>query len=145
MEHHLTQHIIVDANLINDNGLKLSYGSYFDGMFMLNLSDITTPTTSLPGARIAGSGQQPAEAGFMYKPASSDYFYFFFSYGKTPTDVVPGQANGTEYRVLVGRSKSITGPFLDKDGKDLTENVTDPPPGTVVLASHGDVYAPGGI
>jgi arabinan endo-1,5-alpha-L-arabinosidase len=38
------------------------------------------------------------------------------------------------------RSESPTGNFKDKEGKDCaTENG-----GTLVLASHGDVYAPGG-
>lgn len=41
--------------------------------------------------------------------------------------------------MFVGRSKSAHGPFLDKYGKDLRSTG-----GTLVLASHGNVYAPGG-
>jgi arabinan endo-1,5-alpha-L-arabinosidase len=41
---------------------------------------------------------------------------------------------------VVCRANAITGPYRDAAGKDcLTENG-----GTIVLASHGDVYAPGG-
>ena len=46
---------------------------------------------------------------------------------------------GNEYKVFVGRSTSAHGPFLDKSGKDLRSTG-----GTLVLASHGNVYAPGG-
>ncbi len=42
-------------------------------------------------------------------------------------------------QVFVGRSTSAHGPFLDKAGKDLRQTG-----GTLVLASHGNVYAPGG-
>lgn len=41
--------------------------------------------------------------------------------------------------MFVGRSTSAHGPFLDKSGKDLRSTG-----GTLVLASHGNVYAPGG-
>lgn len=41
----------------------------------------------------------------------------------------------------MGRSTSIRGPFVDKNGKNLTEGG-----GTIVYGSnHGDVYAPGGL
>ena len=113
-------------------------------MFLANLSNITMPSSSLPGSHLAGSGDRPAEGGFTYKPSSSDYYYFFFSYGHTPTvGEKPRPPAGQEYRVLVGHSKSVSGPFLDNKGDNLTKNVT-PPTGTVVLATHDNVYAPGG-
>lgn len=78
------------------------------------------------------------EGAIMYK--NDDLYYIFFSVGqccRAGRNLVPP---GDEYHVVVCRSDSITGPYLDKDGKDcLTENG-----GTTVLASHGDVYAPGG-
>ena len=39
----------------------------------------------------------------------------------------------------MGRSSSAHGPFLDSNGRDLRNTG-----GTLVLASHGNVYAPGG-
>lgn len=45
------------------------------------------------------------------------------------------------YHIRVGRSKNVSGPFKDKDGKDLLKSG-----GTTVYASnHGTVYAPGGL
>ena len=138
-------HPSVDANFINAigfGGFKLTFGSWSQGIYSVPLSDITTPSAALPGSHLAGSGGRPAEGGFLYKPPSSDFYYLFFSYGEVPTNGL--QSDGGEYRVLVGRSSSPSGPFKGKGGRDLTLDVTDPPAGTVVLASHDNVYAPGG-
>lgn len=43
------------------------------------------------------------------------------------------------HKVFVGRSTSAHGPFLDANGIDLRSSG-----GTLVLASHGNIYAPGG-
>jgi len=43
------------------------------------------------------------------------------------------------YSIRVGRSKSVGGPFFDKDGTDLREGG-----GTVMYGSVGYVYGPGG-
>ena len=48
---------------------------------------------------------------------------------------------GKEYKVRVGRSESSSGPFVDKDGRPLTEKEGT---GSIVLGSHDNVYAPGG-
>lgn len=42
-------------------------------------------------------------------------------------------------QVFVGRSSSAHGPFVDKNNRDLRQTG-----GTLVLASHGTIYAPGG-
>lgn len=42
--------------------------------------------------------------------------------------------------MLVGRGTSVTGPFVDQNGNDLTRSGA----GTLVLGSHDNVYAPGG-
>lgn len=49
--------------------------------------------------------------------------------------------NHNRYSIRVGRSKSATGPFVDKDGHDTLKGG-----GTIVYGSnHGVVYAPGGV
>ena len=60
-----------------------------------------------------------------------------------PQDTDPRPPPGDEYKVLVGRSESVSGPYVDRDGHALTK-VRDPPAGSLVLGSHDDVYAPGG-
>jgi arabinan endo-1,5-alpha-L-arabinosidase len=42
------------------------------------------------------------------------------------------------YRVLVGRSTSVTGPYADRNGVPMTSGG-----GTEVLAGHGSVHGPG--
>ncbi|KAI0806898.1 glycoside hydrolase family 43 protein [Fomes fomentarius] len=136
----------IDANLVQDeNGLKLTYGSYHQGIFQLPLSNISTLAANPPGTHLAGANNQPTEGGFTYQPKNSQFFYQFFSNGHTPTinDPDPHPPPGQEYKVLVGRSESASGPFVDKDGKQLTE-ARDPPTGSLVLGSHDNVYAPGG-
>ena len=46
---------------------------------------------------------------------------------------------GGEYHVVVGRSESAHGPFVDQAGVQLLKTG-----GTIILGSHGRVYAPGG-
>ncbi|KAH7084519.1 glycosyl hydrolase [Paraphoma chrysanthemicola] len=69
-----------------------------------------------------------------------DYYYVFFSVGqccRRANELVPP---GDEYHIVVCRADLVTGPYHDLDGKDcLTENG-----GTTILASHDDIYAPGG-
>jgi arabinan endo-1,5-alpha-L-arabinosidase len=42
------------------------------------------------------------------------------------------------YRIVVGRSTGVTGPFVDCNGTALTSGG-----GTQVLASHGNIHGPG--
>jgi arabinan endo-1,5-alpha-L-arabinosidase len=97
----------------------------------------------LPGTKIAGHSNRPAEGGFLYKPTSQpSYYYFFFSNGITPvTGNKTRPAAGDEYKVVMGRGMNVEGPFYDESGNDLTKNTTV---GTVLLASHDNIYAPGG-
>ncbi|VDB91772.1 unnamed protein product [Peniophora sp. CBMAI 1063] len=134
----------IDPNIINADGLKLTFGSYWQGIFQIDMHNITANASAPPGAHLAGANSRPAEGGFVYRPRLSPWYYFFYSYGKTPqVGQTSRPAEGAEYRVLVGRGKSAQGPFYDGEGRELTRDV-DPPPGTLVLGSHDNVYAPGG-
>ncbi|TFK90479.1 glycoside hydrolase family 43 protein [Polyporus arcularius HHB13444] len=134
----------IDPNLINANGLHLTFGSYWDGIFQIPLTNITTQASPPPGTHVAGNSGRAAEGGFVYKPPSSQYYFLFFSDGVTPLNgSTTRPPAGQEYKVLVGRSTSPTGPFVGQLGHALTENL-NPPTGTLVLGSHDNVYAPGG-
>jgi arabinan endo-1,5-alpha-L-arabinosidase len=132
----------IDANMFNDNGtLRLSFGSYQQGMFQVGIGPGIQNHTALPGTKVAGFSNRPAEGGFLYKPNSQPFYYFFFSNGITPGKGDHRPATGTEYRVFMGRGERAEGPFLDRDGNDLTKNSTV---GSILLESHDNVYAPGG-
>ncbi|VDB91767.1 unnamed protein product [Peniophora sp. CBMAI 1063] len=134
----------IDPNIIDAHGLKFTFGSYWQGMYQVDLKNATTKASSPPGRHMAGTNGRPAEGGFVYQPKLSPYYYYFFSYGITPLVGATSRPDeGAEYRVLVGRGKSAEGPFHDKDGHELTEDI-DPPAGSLVLGSHDNIYAPGG-
>ena len=67
----------------------------------------------------------------------------FYSVGmccNTPNSPGGLAPEGQVYHVVVCRSETPTGPFYDRDDKSCL----DEDGGTTILASHGDIYAPGG-
>ncbi|KAL0564544.1 hypothetical protein V5O48_017500 [Marasmius crinis-equi] len=135
----------IDPDLIDDNGLKLSFGSYWNGIYQIGLwPDVNNPASATPGTHLAGGNGRPSEGGTTIKPDGTSTWYHFFSDGVTPlagsTSRPPA---GQEYKVLVGRGGSGMGPFFDKNGFALTDS-RNPPTGTLVLGSHDNIYAPGG-
>ncbi|KAF8211949.1 glycoside hydrolase family 43 protein [Mycena galopus ATCC 62051] len=132
----------IDPNIIDDDGLKLSFGSYWDGIYQIGIyPNVNDQASALPGTHLAGDSGRAAEGVFVYKPASADFYYCFFSNGTTPLiGATVRPPVGAEYRILVGRGASAEGPFYGSAGNPLT----DPGTGTIVLASHDNIYAPGG-
>jgi arabinan endo-1,5-alpha-L-arabinosidase len=68
------------------------------------------------------------------------WYFLFFSVGqccRLEHELMPA---GDEYRIAVCRAEQVSGPYYDRDGKSCVDEVG----GTTILASHGDVYAPGG-
>ncbi|KAH9940032.1 glycoside hydrolase family 43 protein [Epithele typhae] len=139
----------IDPNLLvaSDGTFHLSFGSYWQCVFQVPLSNVSTPASSTPGTHLVGYDGRQAEGGFTYKPAGSPYYFETFSDGIT---ILPGAttrpAPGDEYKVRVGRGTNPSGPFVDQLGNDITLDVAPPtgPTGTLVLGSHDNVYAPGG-
>ena len=115
-------------------------------MYQIGLwPDVATQASALPGTHLAGANGRAAEGGFTYKSAASSYYFFFFSSGITPLSGSSSRpAAGDEYKVLVGRGAGGMGPFYDANGHDLTLDLS-PKTGTLVLGSHDNVYAPGGM
>ncbi len=60
------------------------------------------------------------------------FYYLFVSF-----DLCCRGAQST-YRVMVGRSTSVTGPYTDRNGVAMTSGG-----GTQVLAAHGLIHGPG--
>jgi len=71
------------------------------------------------------------EASFIFHHGS--YYYLWVSF-----DLCCRGASST-YRIMVGRSTSVTGPYLDRNGTRMTSGG-----GTQVLAGHGSIHGPGG-
>lgn len=83
------------------------------------------------------SGSHAEEGSFIYY--RSPYYYLFFSAGICCGYDTDKPAAGEEYSIRVCRSESVSGSYVDATGTSCTSSG-----GTVVLASHGNVYGPGG-
>jgi len=135
----------IDANVIEVNGkLPPQPGSYWADIYQFQLapSGLAPAMTSpnLTWLSFNSTPPQSEEGAFVYKPKKSQYYYLFYSSG-TCCGFVAGDLPpaGDEYKVFVGRSLSPSGPFVDKNGTALLQTG-----GTLVLASHDNIYAPGG-
>ena len=112
----------IDPNLVLDEKGQpwLSFGSFWSGLKLIALDASTgkpkpgsgkpIPIASRPnGPPIHGA----IEAPFVYRHGG--YYYLFASF-----DACCRGANST-YNVRVGRSKTIQGPYSDRDGKPMLE------------------------
>ncbi|WP_088103527.1 arabinan endo-1,5-alpha-L-arabinosidase [Halalkalibacter urbisdiaboli] len=126
----------IDPNLITDkNGTPyMIYGSFFGGIYAVKL-DKTTGKLAEPndeGICIAKRENETKEGAvegpYMIYHPEYDYYYLFVSYDSLFSN----------YNVRVGRSKEITGPFLDYNGKDLSDDQYRPSDeiGTKLLAGY---------
>lgn len=108
----------IDANIIEDarTGKQyLLYGSFWGGCHIL-LLDRETGLAAEDGIGIC-LAKRPAwtdcaiEGPYMIYVPETDYYYLFVSYGSLKSD----------YNIRIGRSRKITGPFLDYHGRDMTD------------------------
>jgi arabinan endo-1,5-alpha-L-arabinosidase len=128
----------IDAGIVEDADGKpyMAIGSFWYGIFLVPLewptgkpvADWQSRTVNIADRFKAGN---PIEAPYITK--HGDYYYLFVSF-----DSCCRGADST-YKVAVGRSKSVKGPYLDKDGRDMFGGG-----GSVVLDSHGAITGPGG-
>ncbi|KAI0769077.1 glycoside hydrolase family 43 protein [Trametes elegans] len=135
----------IDPNVVIDEkgSPVLTFGkfpwAFPSDIYQVNLgSNFQTVSGSATQVSFNSTNPQPEEGAFVWK--HGNFYYLFFSSGLCcgfDANALPPAGN--EYKVFVGRSSSAHGPFLDKSGRDLRQTG-----GTLVLASHGNVYAPGG-
>ncbi|KAL5376122.1 hypothetical protein DPSP01_010714 [Paraphaeosphaeria sporulosa] len=153
-----TRYNRIDANFFRECDTctpYLNFGSAWEHLFQTTLTSDLLKWSGEAPVHIARNTSFPSvpqtypsimEGAFMWwlpNVNGHKYFYLFFSSGaccNTPQSEEGLEAPGDEYKIMVCRGESVTGPFTDKDGRNcLTENG-----GSLVLGSHGDVYAPGG-
>ena len=125
----------IDANLVikDKRNIWLCWGSFWSGIKMRRidpntgkLSDKDTTLYSLasrPGTD-SNESRDAIEAPFIIR--HDGYWYLFVSF-----DFCCRGAKST-YKVMVGHSRQITGPYIDKDGKSMTEGG-----GTLVIEATG--------
>ncbi|MEU6913613.1 arabinan endo-1,5-alpha-L-arabinosidase [Streptomyces olindensis] len=125
----------IDPAIIEDRGrLWMSFGSYWTGIRMIELNPATGK--ALPGAdvhHLATRPDAPYAVEGPYIVRHGRYYYLFASY-----DACCSGVNST-YRIKVGRSTSVTGPYVDRTGKSLLEGGGD-----LLLEGHGRYIGTGG-
>ena len=131
----------IDPNLVIDkNGDPwLTFGSFWDGIQLVKLEkDMKTPIgkpvtiarhtnpEAVPEAGIEANNNE-IEAPFIVRDGK--YYYLFASAGLCCRGL------RSTYHTVVGRSKNIEGPYVDKDGKQMLKG------GGTVLIGRDDKYA----
>jgi arabinan endo-1,5-alpha-L-arabinosidase len=117
----------IDGNLVieDENNIWICWGSFWGGIMMRRIAPSTgkfskEDTTLYNLARRPRSGphQTPPVEGAIEAPfiiRHNDYWYLFVSF-----DFCCRGVNST-YNIRVGRSKKVTGPYIDKDSVPMTE------------------------
>lgn len=134
----------IDPNLIFDkNGTAwLSFGSFWNGLKIVKMNDdlkmLAQPEEWHTIARRdrsvylddSDAGDAALEGPFIFKKDA--YYYLFLSW-----DYCCRKENST-YKLVVGRSKSVIGPYVDKEGKELNKGG-----GTLVIEGNKNWYGVG--
>jgi arabinan endo-1,5-alpha-L-arabinosidase len=127
----------IDPNLVVDSrsGVWLAFGSQWGGVKLVRIDPATgKPAGNLAHPKLHAIASRPAAAGieapFIFQ--RNGEYYLFASFGWCC------RGTASTYRVMVGRSGRITGPYLDRSGRKMTDGG-----GTLVLASTSRYRGPG--
>jgi len=127
----------IDPNLAwdDDGHYYLVFGSFWDGIKMTAVDPDTgkllkDPPDLISVARRTSVPDDPIEAPFVFRHAG--LYYLFVSFDFCCRGV------RSDYKIAVGRSPSLTGPYVDRNGILMSEGG-----GTIVLQSYDDVHGPG--
>ncbi|QYN32332.1 arabinan endo-1,5-alpha-L-arabinosidase [Pseudonocardia sp. DSM 110487] len=127
----------IDPGVIEDGSGTpyMAFGSYWSGIRMVKLD--------WPSGKLADPDKEPLhiadrkaspnaiEAAYIVK--NDGFYYLFTSWGQCC------QGSDSDYKMMVGRSKKVTGPYVDRDGRKLLDGG-----GTTLLTTSGDRVGPGG-
>jgi arabinan endo-1,5-alpha-L-arabinosidase len=121
------------TSLVDTSGNAwMAFGSWSNG---INIVLVNNSTGIPTGAACTQLAYHPTGTGIegSYVYPHNGYYFLFASIDNCCQGV-----NST-YRIIVGRSTSVTGPYTDRGGLALTSGG-----GTIVLSSHGNINGPGG-
>jgi arabinan endo-1,5-alpha-L-arabinosidase len=127
----------IDPAVIEDGSGKpwLAFGSYWSGIRMVELDwpsgKVADPDKKL--RHIADRKADPNSIEAPYIVENDGWYYLFTSWGQCCQGV------DSDYKIMVGRSKKVTGPYVDREGRKLLDGG-----GTTLLTKSGDRVGPGG-
>lgn len=99
--------ISIDQFYIEEEGHKYLFWGSFRGIWAIELSD--DGLSLKPGAEKRKIAGDQYEGTYIHKHGG--YYYLFVSTGDFMKD----------YHVVVGRSKSLMGPYVDREGRDMLD------------------------
>lgn len=137
----------IDPNFIIDKKGRpwMTWGSFWDGIQLIQLDKKTLhvkkgakphtiarrhavgDTSAEPNPTSQYAGTNAIEAPFIMK--HGDYYYLFASWDYCCRGIK------SNYRVVIGRSKNVSGPYLDKEGRDMRDGG-----GTLILEGDKKEY-----
>ncbi len=131
----------IDPNAVveDDEHVWLTWGSFWGGIMMRRLdpatgklSTVDTALYKLAARPRHGTHQTPPVDGAIEAPTvirHGDYWYLFVSWDFCCRGVK------SDYKVVVGRSREVTGPYVDREGKPMSEGG-----GSLVVSAASDLW-----
>jgi arabinan endo-1,5-alpha-L-arabinosidase len=120
------------ASLDMAGNLWLALGSYWTGIKLIQLDSKTGKRIAADSPMYSLAFNDSIEASYIYH--HNGFYYLFVNWGQCC------QGTNSTYEIRVGRSRDITGEYLDKDGEAMMAGG-----GTRFLASQGPFIGPGQI
>lgn len=126
----------IDGDVVMDeNGTPwMSFGSWWQGIRLVKLDPTTGKKADTQIYSIANRGGAGIEGPSILKRGG---FYYLFTSWDVCCSFNPVSA--TTYNTRMGRATSVTGPYLDRSGKNLMNGG-----GTLMLSRYYRYYGPGG-
>jgi arabinan endo-1,5-alpha-L-arabinosidase len=116
----------------NSGNLWMAFGSYWNGIYIVQLDAATglRIAPNSPATQLAYNSS--IEASYIFRRGG--YYYLFADWGSCCSGV-----NST-YNMRMGRSTSVTGPYLDRNGIEMVDNG-----GTLFQEATGKFTGPGHV
>lgn len=112
-----------------DGRMWLTFGSFWNGIYLVQLDPATGKRIS-PTSTTTQLAAGPVEASFLYKHGG--YYYLFVNWNNCC------QGINSTYNIRIGRSTSVTGPYLDRNGVNMVAQG-----GSMFLESTARYIGPG--
>ena len=133
---HGSNYNAIDPNLVidADNEAWLVFGSFWSGIKMIKLDYATGKQSETDDTLydIASRAIHPRAIEAPFIIYRNDYYYLFVSFDQCCDGI------HSTYNVRVGRSESITGPYIDRDGVEMMKGG-----GTSITYSTKQIPGPG--
>jgi len=115
----------------SDGSLWLTFGSYWSGIKLIELDPKTGKRIDPDSKMFSIAHNESIEASYLCK--HDNYYYLFVNWGSCCA------GPKSTYNIRIGRSQSVTGPYLDKAAVDMLHSG-----GSLFLATtNGPLIGPG--